>query len=169
MKRFYTILIALASLAFGFALSSFYSASVAPLPSPTTTFSFNSNTSAVRIIKGAKQANDNYYLNVLCYGPDSITVTGLDSFNTKQGMNLAYNGGNYLFTAQHGTIDTIPRSVFSTTYYTLTDSTIYSRYGVISGRDNTGKLQNFNICDVVSMQGGAGTVTLGIVSIEIYE
>ena len=113
MKRIYTVLIALASLLFGFALSSFYSASVAPLPSPTT-FSFNSNTSALRMIKGTKQANDNYYLNILTYAADSITVTGIDSFNSKQGMNIAYNGGNYLFTATHGTIDTIPRAVFST-------------------------------------------------------
>ena len=162
MKRIYTVLM------FGFALSSFYSASVAPLPSPTT-FSFNSNTSALRMIKGTKQANDNYYLNILTYAADSITVTGIDSFNSKQGMNIAYNGGNYLFTATHGTIDTIPRAVFSTVSYTLIDSTIYTRYGVMYGKDNTGKLQSFNVSDIITAQGGVGTVTVGVVYIEIYE
>lgn len=167
MKKMYTVLIALSSMTVGFALSSFYSA--APLPTPSTTYSFNSATSALRMIKGAKQVDDNYYLNFLSYGADSITVTGIDSFNTKCGLSIAYNGGNYLFTAAHGTIDTIPRSVYSTVSYKLVDTTIYSRYGVIWGKDTTGKLQSFNISDVVTTTGGIGTVTFGIVNIEVYE
>jgi hypothetical protein len=168
MKRIYTVLIALSSMVLGFGLSSFYSASIAPLPAPTT-LSFNPNTSALRMLKGAKQTNDNYYLNVLLYASDSITVTGIDSFNTKSGLSIAYNGGNYLLTATHGTIDTIPRSVYTTTSYTFTDSTIYSRYGVIYGKDNTGKLSSFNISDIVSTSGGKGTVTYATVALETFE
>jgi hypothetical protein len=169
MKKRYAFLIALCSLLLGFLLSNFYSAP-APMPSPTT-LSFSPGNTTLRMIRGVKQANDNYYFNVLTYAADSINVTGLDSFNTKQGFNIAYNGsGNYLFTATHGTIDSIPRSVFSTVTYTLVDSTIYTRNGVMYGYDNTTtKWQTFSINDVINVTGGKGTVTFAVINVETYE
>ena len=165
MKRMYTVLIALSSMVLGFALSSYMAV---PFPLPTS-LNFNSPQSIVRITKGSKVSNDNYYVNVLSYGVDSNTITSLDSFNTKLGLTIAYNGSSYLLTAQHNGIDTIPRTVFQQTNITLVDSTIYSRFGVIYGNDKSGKLQSIPIGNIVQVQGGQGTVTYGQVPIDFYE
>jgi|GEM_PF-6796496 len=167
MKRIYTVLIALSSMIVGFALSSFYSKSSAPLPLPSTSITFAGNNTTLRMAKGLKQSN--YYLNVLTYAADSIAVTGVDSLNSKLGLSISYNSGNYQVASTHGTIDTIPRGIWTTTSYVLIDTTIYARYGILYGTDNTGKPQSFPITDIVSVQGGPGTVTMGVVSLETYE
>jgi hypothetical protein len=169
MKRIYALLLAMSSLALGFTLSSFfYSRSSAPQPYMST-YNFSPISGMLRIVKGTKSADNSYYLNIINYSTDSVTVNQLDSFNLRNGCSITYDGGTYLFQASHYGIDSIPRSTFSVTTYTLVDSTIYSRYGVIYGKDNTGKAWTFNMSDIVTTQGGAGTVTFGIVPIDIYE
>jgi len=173
MKRIYTVLIALSSLVVGFSLSSFfYSKSSAPAL-PFSNLSFNTLNSQLRILKGNKTATDNnYYVNVLTYAPDSITVIGLDSMNAKWGSTVNYTGGgNYNFGAETpGTFDSIPRSTFHQISVTLVDTTIYSKAGILYGKDKGGKSYGYNMSNIVSIQGaGVGTVVLGVVSLDIYE
>jgi hypothetical protein len=173
MKRIYTLLIALSSLVVGFSLSSFfYSRSSAPA-APFSNLSFNTANSQIRVLKGNKTATDNnYYVNVLTYAPDSITVIGLDSMNAKSGSTINYTGGgNYNFNAETpGTFDSIPRSTFHQISVTLVDTTIYSKAGILYGKDKGGKAYGYNMSNIVSMQGGGvGTVVVGVVTIDVYE
>ncbi|CAK9254282.1 unnamed protein product [Sphagnum jensenii] len=132
----------------GFALSSFYTASIAPAALPSNSLTFTGSSSLIRVTHPTKRGAS--YLNVLTYG-DSINVTGLDSLNSKQNLKLSYNLSKdlYTLTSVNGTIDAI--TSFKQVSYVLVDSTISSSYGMVSGTDNTGKPQSFPVGDIVSI------------------
>jgi hypothetical protein len=162
----YIALLVLASLAAGFALSSFYYSSSTP-----DTRVYTSASSMIRVVQAYKQ--DDYYVNVLSYS-DSIHVTAVDTLCARPGSRIAgnYSKGVFTLIAERGAIiDSVPATTFAPTSYTLVDSTIYSSYGVMYGSDLKGVQHSFPISDVtyISYGGGVGTVTVGVVSIELFD
>ena len=173
MKRIYVVIIALLSLAAGYELHHIYPGRHAESKEHDlgmSTMTFSPTSAVIHVCKGTKTNDNNYYLNIINYGADSVTVNAVDSFNLKYGATIQYDGGPYEFIASHSGIDSIPMSTLTTTYYTIVDSTIYTRYGVFYGADNTGKGWSFNMSCIVSMQGQPGSVVkVGVAPIDMQE
>jgi coenzyme F420-reducing hydrogenase delta subunit len=162
MKSLYVLLIALAAIAAGFGIGR-YTCSQCCATTPATnmtgggfaTMTVNPANSIMRLQKCSNKLNPSYYIYVLNYAADSINLSGMDSLNTKYGASINYSAPNYVLSCTHGLIDSIARSTIVQTSYSLVDSTIYSRMGIIYGMDNTGHAQSFRADDVISVQSPA--------------
>ena len=127
---------------------------------------FNPNTSILRLQICSPKTTNDYYTFVMAYNADSVTIGSLDTVNAEYTQKVTGNTTTYMLTSLNGVIDSIPISKVVQSKYVLTDSTIYSRYGIMYCLDQKGILQSFSIGDVISVQGGVGTVTYGTITME---
>jgi hypothetical protein len=171
MKSIYVVLIAVASLAIGFVAGRHFHKphNKAGLHLGAGWTGMNITPYMVlKVQKGTAHVNDNYYTNILTYNSDSNTIGAFDTICSKNGYTIAYGSPFYILTASRGTIDSVAGSVWKQNTATLVDTTIYSRLGVIYGKDATGATHSFSTNDIISMQGGAGCIIIGILTDETY-
>lgn len=114
------------------------------------------------------------YIGYLVHYSDVNTLSTIDSFNTGQRSSFTWTGTgtNYDLVLSDGELGgtAMNTTSFKVHSYVLTLTSVSTSFGVVSGTDQSGKTQTFNLSDIFSMtpgsNGGVPTVAFGVVNLE---